>query len=31
VDLIDNMNLTRIQNPSKEDAVRIKKYKLAAD
>nr|WP_313164285.1 GTP pyrophosphokinase [Sedimentibacter sp.] len=30
-DLIDNMDLTRIQNSSQEDAVRIQKYKLAAD
>jgi hypothetical protein len=30
-DLIDNMDLTRIQNPSKEDEARIQKYKLAAD
>jgi len=29
-DLIDNMDLTRIQNPSKEDEARIQKYKLAA-
>jgi hypothetical protein len=30
-DLTDNMDLTRIQNPSKEDEARIRKYKLAAD
>lgn len=30
-DLIDNMDLTRIQNLSKEDEARIQKYKLAAD
>lgn len=30
-DLIDNMDLTRIQNPSKEDEARIHKYKLAID
>lgn len=30
-DLIDNMDLTRIQNPSEEDEARIQKYKLAAD
>lgn len=30
-DLIDNMDLTRIQNLSKEDKERIQKYKLAAD
>lgn len=28
-DLIDNMDLTRIQNPSKEDEARIQKYKMA--
>lgn len=30
-DLIDNIDLTRIQNPSKEDEARIQKYKLAID
>lgn len=30
-DLADNMDLTRIQNPSKEDEARIQKYKLAID
>jgi len=30
-DLTDNMDLTRIQNPSKEDEARIRKYKLAVD
>lgn len=30
-DLIDNMDLTRIQNPSEEDEARVQKYKLAAD
>lgn len=30
-DLTDNMDLTRIQNPTVKDEERIKKYKLAAD
>ena len=30
-DLTDNMDLTRIQNPTAEDEARIQKYKLAAD
>lgn len=30
-DLADNMDLTRIPNPSKEDETRIQKYKQAAD
>jgi hypothetical protein len=30
-DLIDNMDLTRIKNPDKEDEVRVQKYKLAID
>lgn len=30
-DLADNMDLTRIQNPTVEDEARIQKYKLAAD
>ena len=31
LDLKDNMDLERIQNPSEEDIRRIKKYRLAAD
>lgn len=30
-DLIDNMDLTRIPNPSEEDEARVQKYKLVAD
>lgn len=30
-DLVDHMDLTRIQNPGAEDEARIQKYKLAAD
>jgi len=30
-DLVDNMNLTRIQNPTVKDEERIKKYNQAAD
>lgn len=30
-DLIDNMDLTRINNPSTEDEARIQKYRLAVD
>lgn len=30
-DLLDNMNLTRIANPSEEDKAKLRKYELAAD
>ena len=30
-DLKDNMNLTRIQHPSKEDQMRVEKYRRAVD